>query len=335
MTRTKLIRPRIGLILTGAVLSVSLAACGGGGGDGGGELPIEDDPVPEIVTEVETEVETEVVPEVETELVSEVEPTAQDNFVFQFDQAFIDGSNEDFLNFINTTVGGAVAPLNRIDNVFLNTTIPVIYAACGEANAFYAPTERLIVLCDELGELAFNYFLSFLDDSDESTTFALEQATNTLVFVMYHEMGHALDDIRDLGVGGNFESVADAIGTVLSVQTGQPLAAIDGGFFFLSSTGGSFADEHGAGEDRAGDVLCWVVGSSSLVSAAFPDLAAQFTNVGRDCVGEYANQFQFVEQLIPNLRNIPPVASTRSRPTQAELDHYAEMDKEMADLIRE
>ncbi len=60
--------------------------------------------------------------------------------------------------------------------------------------------------------------------------------------------------------------MADAIGVVLSVQTGQPLAVFDAGLFFFANTDVSFADKHGSGEDRAGDTFCWVLGSSSFLS---------------------------------------------------------------------
>ena len=399
MARTN--RTHIRLLLSTAVLSLFLTACGGGGGDSPTELPEEDDPGLEVNPGPDPEPipgpdpepipgpDPEPVPGPDPEPIPgpdpepipgpdpepipgpdpepipgpdpepipgpdpepipgpEVDPgpvaTSQDNFALIFDQAFIDANAEniDFLNFLDTAIGGAIAPFNTIDNVFFNSTIPVLYGACEQANAFYVPTARLIVLCQELTDLAFNFFLTPAgpEPTDDDISFALLQAINTMTFIMYHEMGHALDDIRDLPVGGNFESVADAIGVVLSVQTGQPFAAIAGGVFFLSSTGGSFSDEHGAGEDRAGDVLCWVLGSSSDLAAQFSEIFASFTEAGRDCVGEYQNQFQFVESLVPNLSSIPsaaptPIASARSNLTQAEQDRFAELDKATADLLK-
>ncbi len=65
------------------------------------------------------------------------------------------------------------------------------------------------------------------------------EALGMMDFLLFHEVGHALDDIRDLGVGGNFEWVADAIDTVLSVRTGQSLAPILGAFYFAQNTEGS------------------------------------------------------------------------------------------------
>ena len=113
------------------------------------------------------------------------------------------------------------------------------------------------------------------------------------------------------------------------------MAAINGGLFFLTNTGGSFADEHGAGEDRAGDVLCWVVGSGQVVSETFPGLAETFINAGRDCVAEYANQREFVEGLVPNLSDVPPVVSARSRPVELEKNRLAALDEVLARRMKD
>jgi len=152
-------------------------------------------------------------------------------------------------------------------------------------------------------------------------------------FVLYHEVGHALDDIRDLGVGGNFESVADAIATVLSVRTGQPLGAIDAALYFLQNVEGSFADVHSSGADRAGDIVCWTIGSSSRIADLFSTVAADLVATGRDCVGEYADQFEFVSNLIPNLRDLPPVASLRKQPGDGNTQIEA-MDELLSRLLK-
>ena len=68
------------------------------------------------------------------------------------------------------------------------------------------------MICNELGDAAFGFFLSALEGTDDDVVQAREQSIDSSIFVTYHEMGHALDDIRDISIGGNFESVADAIG---------------------------------------------------------------------------------------------------------------------------
>ena len=398
MTRTKITRSNLGLILTTAVFSLALSACGGGGGDssdndnavsvseeddpvaGLDPVPVEGDPVAGLdpVPEEDDPVAgSDPVPEggdpiagldpvteegdpvagldpvpptapvFQEEPLPEPPPSTLDNFVFQFDQNYIDVTSESDLDFVSANINGAIAPLNSIDNVFFDSTVPVIYGNCGEPNAFYAPAQRFIGLCDELTMLTIDLFQQINADSetgavsDEVRAASVQQGFSSMAFVMYHEMGHALDDIRDLiAIGGNFESVADAIGAVLSVQTGQPEAAVFGGLFFLNTGGSSFTDEHGAGEDRAGDILCWVTGGSPALAAALPDLTATFAAGGRDCIAEYANQQQFVEALVPNFADVPVVgqttiASARSRYTKPEQDRFAVLDKLMADVFRQ
>lgn len=325
--------PKYKTILTTVLFSAILAGCGGSSGD----TP----PVVREISEDEGDIGEltdtmggggEQVDEGDDEEEVEVVDLSADNFSFQITPEFSAGVNEGFVTFLQSEVGGSVAPLNRIDNVFQNVTIPVTYGLCGEPNAFYSPTTREIILCDELTAFSFRTFLGE-DTSDEDIDNALLAAVGAVNFVMYHEMGHALDDIRDLGVGGNFESVADAIGVVLSVQTDQPFSALFGAVILSGSGESSFADEHGSGVDRAGDIICWTLGSSSRITAAFPEFAAAYNEAGRDCVAEYANQFDFVERLIPNLSDVPPKASLRSRQSQIDVEAFTGLFDDLAGKI--
>ena len=105
-----------------------------------------------------------------------------------------------------------------------------------------------------------------------------------------------------------------------------------GGLFFLIDTEASFGDEHIGGADRAGDILCWTIGSSSRIAAIFPNTTALFNEGGRDCVGEYANQYQFVAQLIPFLNEVPPKDSLKISETEMEA-RFAGMDDIMVKAL--
>ena len=252
----------------------------------------------------ETEIGTETGVETETERVK------INSFSFAFDPAYVAAKSEATLASDLAGVGRAIEPLNRIPNFFNDAEVPVIYGECGFANAFYAPSERTIVLCDELWSVAFNYFSEL--DPESSPAESVAQAYSMLTFVLYHEVGHAIDDISNVSIGGNSESAADAIGSVLSVRTGQPVAALDAALFFLQNDDGSFADIHGSGLDRAGDIICWTIGGSPQIAEQLTEISESLAAAGRDCVGEYADQLQFVANLVPNLADVPPIASTRS-----------------------
>jgi len=73
-----------------------------------------------------------------------------DNFGVFFSNDFINDNTDDFLNLISSNIGISVEPFNAIPNLFNNAEIPVIYTECGTENAFYSPSDRRIVLCDEL-----------------------------------------------------------------------------------------------------------------------------------------------------------------------------------------
>ena len=300
-------------VFTSLCLATFLSACGGGGGGDSDTATTPDAPSNDGG-------EGNTLPDS-----SPIGGTDLNNFSFAVDPSVSANIPERALSFIESQIAGSIAPLNRISNLFNNSTVPVTYSFCGRANASYTPATREITLCDELTEVLFFLFLGDGTTNEQFDT-ALVNGVSALNFVLYHEIGHALDDISDLGVGGNFESVADAIAVVLSVQTGDALSALFGGAFLETTTGG-FAGVHGSGPDRAGDIICWTIGSSSQLAILLPEIATEFANAGRDCVGEYADQFAFVEQLIPELRSIPPKSSLRSNQMQAHADHWAALDK--------
>lgn len=237
-----------------------------------------------------------------------------DNFVFTVDPAIGQEFGVNYDDYIQTNIGGAIAPLNTIDNLFRGVQVPVTFQFCDRANAFYSPGQRTITLCDELIDQA----ASRLGDSStsEGRLDGLVRAVDMMIFVAYHEIGHAMDDLSGISIGGNSESVADAIATVLSVRTNQPFAALWAAAYFSENTEGSFAAVYGSGVDRAGDIVCWTIGSSSRLSAALPGIALDLVDSGRDCVAEYANQLAFVSDLIPTLMQIPPSTSLASAPLE-------------------
>ncbi len=287
------------------VVSLVLVGCGSGGGSGSG------DSIP-------------VIPVINTE-----------NILFSIDSDYIAEASDNNLAVIGSLLGKGAEPMNAIPNIFNNTVIPVIYRNCESINAFYTPAKRDITLCHELTVDAFSYFLELSDDDgQEAAVVALRNAYSLMNFVMYHEIGHALDDIRgSIGIGGSFESVADAISVVLSIRTGQPRAAVSAAIYFPgNSSGGSFADVHSSSANRAGNILCWTIGSSSRLADIYPSIAADFVEKGRDCVGAYADQLQFVSGLIPSLRDIPPVTSLRASHVN---DFNADvLDKMLSELLQ-
>lgn len=181
--------------------------------------------------------------------------------------------------------------------------LPIFVRQCGLSNAFYLISARQIVLCTELLDASFEALLNLYDQDAQR---ASRVAGDVFTFFMFHEIAHALDDVLDLPIFGNVESAADAIATVIAAETGHPQIALFAAYLFTLSIDGSFGDVHHSGDDRAGDLVCWVLGSDPNLQdlEGMDVLAQQFVDAGRDCTGEYGEQRSAVQIWIPAIGDI-------------------------------
>ena len=201
---------------------------------------------------------------------------------------------------------GALAPLQRLPGL-LPRTVSVVYDRCGEANAFhYGATDR-IVLCHELAEYAYGLFGSGPGSNDPEGDLRRDTllVLSAMGFVLYHEIGHALDFQRGLPIAGNVESAVDSIATVIAVETGKPLYATAGAAVFGEEPP-SLAARHGGGLDRGGDIVCWTVGGDEFARSQLvdPEIRDVFAAAGRDCIAEYAGQRDTVRLWLPGLARL-------------------------------
>ncbi len=139
----------------------------------------------------------------------------------------------------------------------------------GEANAFYDPEDGAVHLCYELVEHFMQIFATE-DATEEEADEAGGKAIAALVFVFYHELGHALIDIYDLPVTGREEDAVDQLATVILLETWDgeesELAMTASAEWFDSSAAEreedpDMADEHALDEQRYYNLLCWTYGS--------------------------------------------------------------------------
>ena len=187
------------------------------------------------------------------------------------------------------------------DAIALPTDIAVNFIDCGTANAFYAPpgfnvdtgTELLaaggaIFMCHEL-TASFDQFFRNTD-----------QAFAASVFVLMHEVGHALVNQLNLPVLGIEESYVDGIAAVLVGESGLAEASVLAGFFFGEQSQTPFFDSHRAGPQRLGDLACWGIGANNefLQDPFIANVAQQLIAGGRDCVGEYAQQVTALQSIL-------------------------------------
>ena len=108
-----------------------------------------------------------------------------------------------------------LAPLRLPINLRLRT------AECGEANAFYDPSDSVITLC-------YEYVAEIEDFAPKSTTpegiTRQDAIVGKVVGTMLHEAGHAVSNLLQLPVLGREEDTADQIAGFVMLQFGPEVA---------------------------------------------------------------------------------------------------------------
>lgn len=174
--------------------------------------------------------------------------------------------------------------------------VPLVGAQCDEANDFWDPTDKKMVMCYEDVDLSLELFSDSGDPDPEAA------AEGIAVASFYHELGHMLIDLYDLPVTGREEDVADQLsafmllapdgdGTVNQddVQAARDMAGVYERFAQSNDQleKEAFADVHTMDQSRSYNFECWIYGSD-------PDGNADLVSSGKlpedradGCVDEY------------------------------------------------
>lgn len=162
--------------------------------------------------------------------------------------------------------------------------------SCGENAehlAYWNRDRKAIGLCSELiqdrrkAEASYRerkaerYFYG-RENRASSDRFSSYDAGQSLLFIAYHELGHALVDIYDLEVGGNEEIAVDGFATWWAVQGGLAGAAVHGAMTFDQfgvledqNPYSAVSDIHGRSADRYRNIACWIMGAGHPVPKHF------------------------------------------------------------------
>ena len=208
-------------------------------------------------------VETDVLPD---GLLQEPIEDAGD-FVITFEEP-ADASLEEAYALVAGDAGTFSAAADALNATFaLPADLEIEFKQC-EEYAYYSPSEGKLTFCYELVDLLGNIFKS--EAADQADAEAITDHTeNALLFVFFHELGHALIDQYRLPFTGLEEDVVDQLATLIMVgddpETSQD--ALDGAEFFAAMTPDDLAvedlafwDEHSLNQQRLYNIVCWVYG---------------------------------------------------------------------------
>jgi hypothetical protein len=156
------------------------------------------------------------------------------------------------------------ADLNRLFTI--SKPVTFTYLECNQANAYYLPQQRRVVMCYELIDAFYKTFEKDGLKGDE-----LDQSVdNAVTFAFYHELGHALVNVLDLPITGREEDAVDQLATYL-VSDGtdaEETTALDGAIAFLLMAKNAkgpptaFWDQHSMGEQRFYSIICSLYGDA-------------------------------------------------------------------------
>lgn len=201
------------------------------------------------------------------------------------------------------------------EHIRLPRDIQVVLKECGSNKAWYDRNQGAIFLCYE--------FYTFLEDSFKHISKApasraqaqevIDRSLDTMTFVLYHELGHALIHQLQLPVLGKEEDAADQIATAVLTRQGktgsQKIISVAMHFSYLaeqfSAKGNSINDlpfwnEHSLDAQRMYSIICLIYGSNP---EAYVNLLGQ-GGLPRaravQCPGEYQNfMWSFITVLQP------------------------------------
>lgn len=160
---------------------------------------------------------------------------------------------------------------------------------CGEPNAFYESGKKQLTMCYELYADFEELFKSeFPKEADRD-----EAVGGAFVFVLFHELGHALIDVYELPITGKEEDAVDQLSTwILTDGTDNgEMTALSGAIAFAlladSNKDLSFWDEHSLSQQRFYNTICLIYGNNPEKYADFVKDGTLPKNRAGRCVKEY------------------------------------------------
>ncbi len=168
----------------------------------------------------------------------------------------------------------------------------IVTEECGQANAFYHPSARKVVMCEELAyDIAASFYPAlYREYGGDQSKIADEMfyaVRDTLLFIRQHEAGHAWIAIRGAPITGREEDVADQFAFArhymvevlfnVSKEDRNSVSINAAKWYFfnhnsnLNSEQIPYYDEHGLDMQRFYNIMCWVYGTDPISYSYFVD----------------------------------------------------------------
>ncbi|MEZ0339920.1 DUF4344 domain-containing metallopeptidase [Mycobacterium sp. pV006] len=168
----------------------------------------------------------------------------------------------------NTLLEYLAADVN--EGLLLPHDVALVGSECGEANAYWDPSENSITICYEDADTALATFTA--DGAPDPVVATL----NSEVATFYHELGHMVISLYELPITGREEDVADQLAAYLLLQPGddgkpdpESVQAVKDFARTFQALGEQrselditeLADTHSLDEARTYNLQCWIYGA--------------------------------------------------------------------------
>ena len=184
----------------------------------------------------------------------------------------------------------------------LPVDIPIIFKDCGTPNAFYDPNKHEVSLCYELFELSDEVFNN---DSNSSVSNG--------VFILLHEVGHALVDSLDLAFTGKEEDSVDDFAATFLLDDKNELpesTILVGSQFFSALPDSEYWDEHSFGQQRQYNLICLLFGKDPQKYLEVATNSGLGVSRAQRCHSEYQDKVSSWQRILaPHSiydANVPP-----------------------------
>ncbi|GAK61126.1 hypothetical protein U27_01024 [Candidatus Vecturithrix granuli] len=157
-----------------------------------------------------------------------------------------------------------------LNEIVLPTDITIHFRSGEPGEAYYNPAEHEVVLSYEFAALIFEVFADapydiYLDSPENVAAATID----TLEYVLFHEVGHALVHVLDIPITGREEDAVDALSAVMLVEVlEEPDILTSAADFYdlISMSKQEISDEelwneHALDEQRYYNLVCWCYGN--------------------------------------------------------------------------